>query len=182
MQPNGQNFDATQTLRESFDPALERLRVEALISDGVDALIINPDGSINEVPIINGSPVSNTNPIPVVVVSGGSTGTFESVYNEVTSVASGTPTIVQTYIVPLATTANIQRIQLSGTNIAMYELLINSVLQDKIRTYFLDLNGEFVFSDNGYPLVSGDIVEIQVTHNRPDLGDFNSRIQVVEQP
>jgi hypothetical protein len=41
--------DYTQAIKESYDPSLQRLRVDAIINDGVDALVINPDGSINVV-------------------------------------------------------------------------------------------------------------------------------------
>lgn len=44
---NGLDRDPGQVLKESYDKDLERIKVEALVSDGVDALIINPDGSIN---------------------------------------------------------------------------------------------------------------------------------------
>ena len=45
--PGHENKDPGQTLKESYDPDLNRLRVDALVTDGVDALIINPDGSVN---------------------------------------------------------------------------------------------------------------------------------------
>lgn len=41
------NKDFPQVLKESYDPAQERIRVDASISDGVDTLIVNSDGSIN---------------------------------------------------------------------------------------------------------------------------------------
>lgn len=44
---DNKDVDFPQAIKESFDPDLKRLRVEGIISDGVDALIINPDGSIN---------------------------------------------------------------------------------------------------------------------------------------
>jgi hypothetical protein len=47
MQPGGKDKDPLQGIKESYDPALERIRVDALITDGMDALVINPDGSIN---------------------------------------------------------------------------------------------------------------------------------------
>lgn len=55
MQPDAKNKDFAQTLKESYDPALERLRVDALINDGVDALVINPDGSINVEGVVSGT-------------------------------------------------------------------------------------------------------------------------------
>ena len=163
--PNSQNKDFPQVLKESYDPALERIRVDALITDGIDAMVVNPDGSIN-----------------VNVVSG-TTADYNSYFNEVTSVAAATLTTILTYIVPLATTANLQKVEVSGTNIAAYTVVINTVTQNKLYTYFNNLNSAFDFMGNGqsgYPLVAGDTVQIKVIHNRPDLGDFNSRLQVVE--
>lgn len=60
------NRDYPQTLKESYDPSLQRLRVDALINDGVDALVINPDGSIN----VNVSSL----PLPVSVTAIGTIG------------------------------------------------------------------------------------------------------------
>lgn len=50
MNPNideAREKDFPQVLKESYDPIQQRLRVEALVTDGVDALLINPDGSVN---------------------------------------------------------------------------------------------------------------------------------------
>lgn len=44
--------DFPQTLKESYDPDLQRLRVDALVTDGIDAMLVNPDGSINVVTTI----------------------------------------------------------------------------------------------------------------------------------
>jgi hypothetical protein len=166
--PGHENKDYTQTLKESYDPDLNRLRVEALVTDGVDALLVNGDGSIN-VNIVSGSPGSSE---------------FKHVYNEITSVASATPTTVNTYIVPLGKDAFLQQVAVSGTNIATYEVFVNGVIQDKKRTYFgTSLDGVFHFSNSasdGYPLTAGDIVLVRVTHNRPSVGDFNCRLQVLE--
>jgi len=128
-------------------------------------MTVNPDGSIN-------------------VQIGTSASQLKSFYAEVTSVASATPTTVQTYTVPGGVASYLQKITFSGTNIATYELLVNASVVDRKRTWFNgSLNEEFDLSDfskDGLPLVSGDVVTVRVTHSRPDLGDFNSRLQVVE--
>lgn len=127
-------------------------------------LNINPDGSVN------------------VVLTAGNPGDLKSFYNEVTAAAS-ILTTVQTYTAPVGKTTFIQKIEVSGTNIAEYSILINAVIQDKKRTYFSgDLNLAFVFAETGtgYPLTVGDVVTVKVIHLRPTIGDFNSRIQVVE--
>lgn len=46
---DGNNRDYPQVLKESYDQDLKRLRVDALINDGTDALVINADGSINDI-------------------------------------------------------------------------------------------------------------------------------------
>lgn len=167
-QPDARNRDFPQVLKESYDPALERIRVDAIVSDGIDGLIINPDGSIN----VN------------VISSDIDSSQYVSSYAEVTSVPSASTTTINTYTVPVAKEAFLQKIDVSGTNIAMYEVLVNAVVQDKARTYFGNsLNDTFdfsSFSQDGYRLVTGDIVLVRVTHNRPNVGDFNARIQIVE--
>jgi len=45
--PGATSRDFPQVLKESYDPSLERLRVDALITDGTDAMLVNADGSIN---------------------------------------------------------------------------------------------------------------------------------------
>jgi hypothetical protein len=47
IQPGAEDRDFPQVLKESYDPDLNRIKVEALVSDGVDALVINANGSIN---------------------------------------------------------------------------------------------------------------------------------------
>lgn len=137
----------------------------AIHDSGGDELAINADGSIN------------------VNLVGSATGDFKNYYNEVSAVVTGILTTMQTYTVPVGKTAYLQKVDVSGTNIAEYTVLVNSVIQDKKRTYFSgDLNTEFKFADNtqGYPLATGDVVVTKVIHGRPDSGDFNSRIQVIE--
>lgn len=131
-------------------------------TDG-DELAINPDGSINAI--------------------ASTLGTFKSLYNEITSTASSVLTTLQTYTVPALTSAFLQKVEVSGSNIAEYRLEINSTIQDKKRTYFgSSLNTEFKFAEigPGIPLEAGDVVTVKVIHIRPTVGDFNSRLQVSE--
>ena len=128
-------------------------------------LNVNPDGSIN----VN---LTQSNP-----------GDLKSFYNEVTSVANSSVTTIQTYTAPIGKKTYIQKVCLSGTNIAEYRIKINSTIQDKLRTYFGGpLNAEFKFVETGtgLPIDEGDVITIEVVHVRPDLGDFNSRLQVIE--
>ena len=51
IQTGSDDFDFPQVIKNVYDPATDRLMVESIVTDGVDALLINPDGSIN----VNGS-------------------------------------------------------------------------------------------------------------------------------
>lgn len=129
------------------------------ISDGVDTLAINSDGSIN-VNVVETATVNNT-------------------YSEVTSVPSSTPTILLSYT-PI-NSGRVSQISVSGNNIATYEILVNAIVVDKGRTYFSGgLNYLFDMS-SGYETISGIQIQVRVTHDRPSLGDFNARLQFVEE-
>ncbi len=179
--PDPTNLDFPQVLRGSFDETRGRLRVDAdatIVNADIDVsldasedsvaikdadgdeLQINPDGSIN------------------VVFSATAGQVLSSQYSEVSGVATGVTTLVASY---LASTGDLlQKVEFSGTNIAEYELVIDGLTQDKKRTYFGNsLNGKFDF-DNGLLILVGQLIEIYVVHNRPTVGDFNARIQILE--
>lgn len=157
IQPDG-SIDVNVTLTAAAD--------SVAIGDGHgNILAINPDGSVN-VNLVQSNP-----------------GELKSFYNEVTSLASGILTTIQTYTAPVGRKSYFQKVEYSGTNIAEYTVYINASVEGKKRTYFgAELNGEikFVETGTGLPLQVGDVVTVKVIHSRPDLGDFNSRIQVIE--
>lgn len=105
-------------------------------------------------------------------------------YNEVLSVASGATTSIVTYTVPISQQNILQRVSVSGENIALYQILVNGTPIDSQRTYFGgELNVQFDFtsiSNLGTPLNAGDIVTVTVLHNRPYVGNFESRIQMIQ--
>jgi len=179
--PDPTKLDMPQVLNRVFDEDNGLLRTSALativnadidvsldasednvaIQDGDgDQLAINPDGSIN------------------VVLSTSSGQVLSSSYAEVTGIVNGVTTLINSY---LASSGDLlQKIEFSGTNIAEYELVIDGLTQDKKRTYFGNsLNGKFDF-DNGLEILVGQLIEIYVVHNRPTVGDFNARIQILE--
>lgn len=180
MAVSGGRFDANQIFKNVYDPNTQRLKVDSnasisdvvldfdldaaegdnvAISDGTNTLVVNPNGSINTVLSF-----------PTRVLT--------TTYNEVVNVANGVTALVVSYT---ATINNLlQKIEFSGTNIAEYELTINNVTKDKKRTYFGNsLNGNFDFND-GLVVLPGEIIKIYVIHTRPNFGDFNARIQILE--
>ncbi len=96
------------------------------------------------------------------------------VYDDVISVASGSTTTIISY------SANdgekLTRVLVSGTNIATYTVRLNGTIIARKRTNFGDNpDGEFEFSP-GVPIVSGDTVLVQVLHDRPMSGDFDTSL------
>ena len=75
-------------------------------------------------------------------------------------------------------------IEVSGTNIAQYEVYINTVLNARQYTYFGgELNAKFNYDfdqELGYKLNAGDNVQVKVIHVRPYVGDFNARFVYAE--
>ena len=185
------NNGANITLGGELEVAIDAASGDNIaISDGTDTLQINPDGSINvsgsftlsptsQMKIWDGTDQLAVNPdgsINVSVV--GSTGSYKYSFNEITSVGTSSLTTVVTY----TATANgkLKKVSGSGTNIGTYSVLVNGVLKDKRRSMFgTDLNVDFNF-DQGFPILSGDVVTLKVIHERPYIGDFNGSIQVLE--
>lgn len=162
----GDFYTSENPLPVEFEGAISIGAVEVKGTNG-NFLEPNADGSINVV-------VESTSSINVVV----------NTYNQVVAVPSGATTQLVSYTVPIGKTGILQRSGVSGENIARYDILINGVIQDTIRTMFGgDLTQSFDFTDGigfGLPLNSGDVVTVQVLHNRPYTGDFNARVQVLE--
>lgn len=143
----------------------ESLNIGAVeITDGDDNLAVNNDGSIN------------------VNVVQSSNGELVNTYNSVSSVANQVLTTIVSYTVPVGKIGFLYRAEVSGSNIAEYELLINAAVEAKKRTYFgSSLNEEFEFGKgSGLELSAGDQVTVRTIHNRPMTGDFEGRIEVLE--
>lgn len=188
--PLPSTLDASQCIQGAYDEAKGRLRVEgeATIVNGMLEVAINAtddniaikDPSTGNILHINNNGSINTN----VTVTPVAQGDAISSYNEVTSVASGILTTILTYTVPIGKTFYLNRADISGTNISEYTIQLNSVVNNKKRTFYGNLNENFDYTmggnENGFPIVTGTIVTITTMHNRPSLGDFNARLQGFE--
>lgn len=140
------------------------------VFDDTNKLKINSDGSVN----VSGS----------VGVPGSVTGQIvKNIYNKVSSVSNGVLTDVVTYTVGAGLNVVLQRIEVSGENYAKYTVLLNGTSIKTKRTNVTNLNQIFEFitgNNSGYLLVPGDIVKVQVIHNRPSVGDFEASVQIFE--
>lgn len=131
-----------------------------------DTLDVQPDGSI----------------IIKETVNSNNSGLYK--YNEISSLASGVETIVVSHTTVGGRDTFLQRVEVSGDNIAKYRVKVNGVTINTKRTYFGgDLEKEFIFDGNlnpGLKLTVGDIITVTVEHDRSSIGDFNARIQYLE--
>lgn len=175
--PLPSRLDANQVLQGAYDEATGRLRTDStsnIVNADIDvSLDATEDNVAISDPNGNFLNVNTDGSINVVLGSGLVTASY---YAEITGIVAGITTLVSSYT---ATAGNLlQKVAYSGTNIAEYELRINGITQDKKRTYFgSSLDGTFDFN-NGIVIPLGQTVQIYVIHNRPDIGDFNARIQI----
>jgi hypothetical protein len=163
----GNPYTTDNPMPLAFDGTIAVGNVEVVGPDGVP-LRPNRDGSLN-----------------VVVNSGTSTnGKVISKYAVAAAVPSGVTTTITSYTCPPNKYAALQIVSASGDNIGKYTLLLNGTPMDSQRTNFGgDLNARFDFvTGNTSELVFnvGDVISIQILHNRPYAGDFEARIQILE--
>lgn len=163
----GDFYSEDNPLPIAFDGTVSVGNVTIQDDDG-DELQVNPDGSIN-----------------VNIVNGTSSNVIKNTYNEASAVPSGVETLIVQYVVSLIlSSALLQRVSVSGSNVGRYQVFVNSVVVDTRRTYYGgQFNEYFEFSmgsGDGYSLAPGDIVAVKVLHDRAYVGDFQGRIQALE--
>lgn len=201
----GTRLDANQVIQQGYDEANKRHRVDALISATIsdvaikdsqgNELDVQPDGSINvnvinpidieisaadgdNIAISDGTNTLTVNPDGTISVQVVGTNDPLNVYNEVTSVASSVLTTIITLIASADSIIN--QIDVSGTNIAEYRVLVDAVIVKKTRTYFGgNLDYKLTFGE-GLKLTTAQTLTVEVIHQRPMLGDFNSTISYKE--
>lgn len=161
--------DYSQAIKESYDPDLRRLRVEAILTDGIDALIVNPDGSLN----VN---LTGSGNVTVNFPTDQSLGTIESgivdtAFSEINSVVAENLSTIVTYTA--TTTTRMKFVEVTGTNIAEYTIWLNGTAIHKKRTYFGNLDNTFQFS-KGYSLVASDVIQVKVLHHQSGVGSFSA--------
>lgn len=123
--------------------------------------------------------------VNVLNPGGVSSGTLVNSYNEITTVAAASETTITSYTVPALTTAYLQIVEASGTNIADYKVKLNgSTIARKYTNFGSELSVNFNFTNSsglsGVVLAAGDIITVTVIHNRGATGNFNSNILAVE--
>lgn len=170
VQLNGEvhldNLNVQLTAKDD-DPSPGDVHDAVRIGDGTNEAKVNPDGSLN-----------------VVVQNSGGGLAAKNIYAEADAIASGVETTLVTYVVPAMTSAILEKVAVSGENIAKYRILVNGLAIETLRTYFgasLNALSDFTsMNGRGYTLQTGDVVTVSVLHGRLFVGDFSARLQVVE--
>jgi hypothetical protein len=127
--------------------------------------------SLNKVSVAVSVEQESGSSIPVFIEENGSD--FYQ-FNEVNSVASAASATVLTYTIPTGQSLTINGVNVSGENIAVYTLLIDSVVFDKVRTYFTNYNTSF--NIDNITATAGQTIEIEVENFRPTTSDFNANL------
>lgn len=133
------------------------------IGDGTDLLDIDPSGAIP------------------VIVQDAADETAINEFSEALLVVNGLETTILTYTVPPGKTAYLSRIDVSGENIARYEVYVDAELIARKRTWFgQGLNDTFdltLSSRRGLVVQPGEIIRVKVIHERPFPATFEARLQ-----
>lgn len=105
-------------------------------------------------------------------------------YNEISGVIKSVLTTINTFIAPIGKTSFLQRVSAGGSNIGIYEVQVNGMTVEKRRTFFgaaMTTDFEFVGSaESGLQLNVGDVVTVKVIHERPNAGNFETKIQILQ--
>jgi len=109
--------------------------------------------------------------IPVFLSS---SGVPTNVYNEISSIASGSLADIISYTVPAGKTLSLISVGVSGDNIAEYTVVIDGIIFDKKKTWWGSSNE--VFNIGGFDIAEGLIVKVIVNNFRPSVSNFNARI------
>jgi hypothetical protein len=149
--------------------------------------LLQPNGRYDSVRV--GGPSGEIDPnadgsINVNIVNTASNEEIKNIYNKITSVADNVRSLVTSFVTDPVKQNFLQFVHVNGNNVANYELEIDGVVSDDLDTAFGGpIDGAFNFSaysENGFELPLGVTVKIFVTHCRPFVGDFSSRIQYLE--
>lgn len=117
--------------------------------------------------------------LAILAALGGSAGLKFYQYGEQLNIAPATPTIVNTYTVPVGKKLILALIQAASDNRATFEVLIDSVLVAKRYTQVTILTTDFSFGSGllvGVEVSAGQTVDVSVNQNGPSNADMNATI------
>jgi len=121
-------------------------------------------------------------PLPTQETPGAPAGhTSISSFDSVSSVANSVLTDIVTFTVPVGKKLFLDRVEVSGDNIAKYQVDIGGSVNAVKRSYWADFNQDFEWND--FEITAGTVIKVQVEQtSRPDTGDYEARIVGIEGP
>lgn len=98
-----------------------------------------------------------------------------NIFNSITSVVTNLESTIVTYTVSNTQSLDLDRVEFSGQNIALYLVYIDGTLVASRRTMFgADLSGEFIFS--GLVVSGNSTINVNAIHSRSSVANFEARI------
>lgn len=154
----GDKYNTANPLPVAFDGTVQIGDV-SIIGNG-NTMGVNSDGSIN-----------------VNIVTSSDTPGLNIQYAEVDSVVAGVQTTILTFVASSGG-FRVFKVDVSGENVAVYTLVLNSSTIALRRTYWGIFNSTFIFDNltNGLVLNSGDTLTVSVIHERPNSADFEATL------
>lgn len=151
------NIGQVRITAEDNDPVAGDVHSSVRISDGVNDLDVNNDGSINV------NVVSSPSSTPGLMVT----------HQEISAVVAGVETTMFTYAAP-ALGFKLYKVDVSGENIALFRVYVDTNVVSTKRTFFGNLNESFAYEPytNGLELTSGQQLIVTVIHTRPFIANF----------
>ena len=95
-------------------------------------------------------------------------------YAGISSLASGTLTTILSYTVPVGKTLTLEKIEVSGCNVADYSVDIAAVVKGKRRSYYGNFNADFEYK--GLQVLASTIIRVRVIHSSSLSGDFDATL------
>ncbi len=129
------------------------------------------DGGVDRRACITNGP---SNPVPVEIVEDGAGGDVTNIFNQVTNVASGSPTTITSYTVPIGKVFFLKGINASGSNRAKFTVKIGGSSESIKRTYQPIFNVKFDFFN--LKVSAGVTILVEVEHDRSSVNEFDSNI------
>jgi len=112
------------------------------------------------------------------------TGIVKTVFYDEVSVPYNTPTELAVFTVPFSKFNGILRIDMTGQNTAIFDILINGVQQARTRTSYFNTFANTVLFGNGpsdaLTLGAGTVLKVIVTNVTDSPADFECRVQYLE--
>lgn len=125
------------------------------------------------------NPAREETSLAILAALGGAAGLKSYFYGESLGVATGVPTTVVSYTVPVGKKFIMSIVQGAATNRADYEVQVGAVTIAKRYTQVTVLSTDFNFGAGfvvGVEVAAGVTIDVVITHNQPGTADMNATI------